>query len=266
MIRLEPAKANLGSVSKGYCTVNTRTSTSRAASVLAVIPARGGSKGLPRKNVLPLAGRPVIAYSIKAALDSRLLSGIPVVSTDDCEIAEVARQWGAQVPFLRPSELSEDETATIPVLLHAIRWLEKNSSSSPDYIMLLQPTSPLRTAEDIDNVIQLALDNDADGVVSVCTSSHHPYLAKKVDQEGKIQDFIPIGGTHNRRQDLPSAYTVNGAIYLAKRDVLLEQQTFYTESTYAYIMPVERSLDIDTPWDLFLAERILESGLQTEGS
>jgi N-acylneuraminate cytidylyltransferase/CMP-N,N'-diacetyllegionaminic acid synthase len=225
--------------------------------VLAVIIARGGSKGLPLKNIRLLAGKPLIAYTIDAALQARLLDRT-VVSTDDRQIAEIARQYGAEIPFLRPPELAQDETTVYPVLSHAVQWLENCEGYRPDYVMLLQPTSPLRTAGDIDNAIVLALERNADGVVSLCETKHHPYWTKRVTEDGQVVEFAPLDRAYDRRQELPRAYALNGAIYLCKREILLECQTFYTDRTYAYIMPIEHSLDIDTPWDLHLAELILQ--------
>jgi len=224
--------------------------------VLAVIAARGGSKGLPQKNILPVVDKPLIAYSIEAALKSSLLDRT-IVSTDDDEIAEVAKRFGAEIPFLRPSQLAEDDSLAQPVIAHAAQWLEEHEGYLPDYLMLLQPTSPLRTANDIDNAITIALENDADGVVGLCHTKHHPYWTKQVAEDGQISNFVPLDQAYDRRQTLPPAYAVNGAMYLVKRQVLLEQETFYTDKTYAYIMPVERSLDVDTTWDLHIAELIL---------
>ena len=230
------------------------------ASVLGVITARGGSKGLPNKNILPLDGKPLIAHTIEAALNSQLMDRV-VVSTDHLDIAETARKYGAEVPFIRPSELAQDDTLAFPVLIHAFQWLKEHEGYRPNYVMLLQPTSPLRTSGDIDNAIQLALDKDADGVVGMCGIKHHPYWTKSVSEDGRIVDFMtldkPSEVAYSRRQDLPTVYVVNGAIYLSKPQVLLELQSFFTAETYAYIMPPERSIDIDAIWDLKFAELVL---------
>ena len=199
----------------------------------------------------------MIAWTIETALGSPALSRV-IVSTDDTEIAEVAKQWGAEVPFLRPAELARDDSPHIPVVIHAVEWLESHEDTRPDYVLLLQPTSPLRSTEDIDNAIRLALEKDADSVVSVCQASSHPYWTKRITADGRLEDFGPRPEGYLARQALPPAYVVNGAIYLVRRDVLIERQTFYTERTYAYVMPPERSLDLDTPWDLYLADLILE--------
>lgn len=224
--------------------------------MIGVITARGGSKGLPRKNILRLAGKPLVAYTIEAALGASLLDRF-VVSTDDEEIARVSRQYGADVPFLRPQELAQDETSIYPTLIHAVQWLGQHEKWHADYILLLQPTSPLRTSTDIDGAIRLALERDADGVVSLSEVKQHPYQMKRLTEDGSIRHFIPQSKAIDRRQELPPVYAVNGAIYLVKRSVLLEQETFYTERTYAYLMPPERSLDIDSRWDFHLAELVL---------
>ena len=230
--------------------------TTHGKRVLRVITARGGSKGLPRKNILQIAGKPLIAYTIDAALGASFLDRV-VVSTDDEEIAKVARQYGADVPFLRPHDLAGDEASIYRVLIHAVQWLGEHQNWHADYILLLQPTSPLRRAEDIDGSITLALEKDADGVVSLYEARPHPYQTKRLTEDGRILQFISQSKPIERRQELPPAYAVNGAIYLVKRSILLEQETFYTERTLAYLMPPERSLDIDSRWDFYLAELVL---------
>ena len=225
-------------------------------SILAIIPARGGSIGIVRKNIQVVAGKPLIAYTIDAAAQSKLLSRV-VVSTDDPEIAAVAREHGADVPFLRPTEMATDEVSVYPALSHAVLWLEEQEGWQPDYVMLLQPTSPLRTCQDIDSAIQLALDTDADSVVSLCETKLHPYWTKTVTREGHIVDFIQLDEPIHRRQHLPPVYALNGSIYLVKRAILVERETFYTDRTLAYIMPASRSLDVDTPWDLELVSLVL---------
>lgn len=231
--------------------------------ILGVIAARGGSKGLPRKNILPLAGIPLIAHSIKAAADSKLMDRL-IVSTDDEEIAETARKYGAEVPFIRPAELALDDTLAFPVLIHAFQWMEEHKDYQADYVMLLQPTSPLRTAEDIDTAIDICLTQEADSVVSMCPIKHHPYWTKAVSDDGRIEDFItkdkPLEVAYSRRQDLPPVYAINGAIYLSKPQILLKRKSFFTERSYAYIMPQSRSIDIDSISDLKFAELVLKDG------
>lgn len=197
-----------------------------------------------------------MAHTIDAALVAHNIDRT-IVSTDDAEIAKIAAQYGAETPFLRPAELAADDTPSYPVVVHATQWLEEHQAYLPDYLILLQPTSPLRTAEDIDNSITIALENDAVGVVSVCQAKHHPYWIKRLTSDGRIANFIPLDKPYNRRQDLPPAYALNGAIYLVKREVLFEKETLCPEGAYAYVMPPERSLDVDTPWDFRMAEQVL---------
>ena len=159
---------------------------------------------------------------------------------------------------MRPPELAQDDSPSTAPVLHAIRWVEEHEHYQPDFVILLQPTSPLRSADDIYFAMQLALEKDADGIVSVFPVKHHPYWVKQINPAGRLQDFIRPPQPLTRRQDLPSVYALNGAIYLARRSVWLETGNCYTDRTYAYVMPVERSLDIDTTWDLKLAELILQ--------
>ena len=224
--------------------------------VLALITARGGSKGLPRKNVLPLAGKPLIAWTISAALASHCFTRV-IVSTDDEEIADVSRKWGAEVPFMRPPELAQDDSVHFDTIVHAIRWLDNREEVRPDYVMQLQPTSPLRTAEDINAAVQIVQAGIAVAVVGVSVTEHHPYLMKRILEDGTAVDFVSSDATDLRRQALPTVYSPNGAIFLNSRESLLQDRTFWLPGTHAYIMPSERSLDIDTAWDLYLADLIL---------
>ncbi|KAB2646787.1 MAG: acylneuraminate cytidylyltransferase family protein [Verrucomicrobia bacterium] len=224
--------------------------------IAALIPARGGSKGIPRKNLVPLAGKPLIAWTIEAALGSDKLSRV-LVSTDDAEIAAVARQYGAEVPFLRPPELARDETGTLEVALHALDWIEQNTTDRPEYLLLLQPTSPLRTTADIAAAIHLAQTRGADAVLGVCEAEPHPYLARRMDESGVLSDFIPAREASGRRQDFPPAYILNGALYLNRCTSLRASRVFQPPGALAHVMPRERSLDIDTPDDLRLAELLL---------
>jgi len=236
--------------------------------ILAIIPARGGSKSIPRKNIKLLAGKPLIAWTIEAALQSHSLNRV-IVSTDDEEIAGVSRQWGAEVPFLRPPELAQDDISAISPVLHAVQWLDEHEGYQPVYVMLLQPTSPLRTTQDIESAINLGLVHNADSVVSVCEVKTHPCWAMGLDDQGAVQNFLGLDlrelqKKYPCRQDLPPAYAENGAIYLAKRSVLLERQAFYGEKLYGYVMPAGRSIDLDTLLDLRLAELMLKDRIEHE--
>ena len=209
---------------------------------------------------MPLAGKPLIAWTIEAALQSPSLSSI-IVSTDDAEIAEVSRQWGAKVPFMRPAELAGDTSPHIEVVLHAVRWLEIEENLRPDFVMLLQPTSPLRTSRDIEEAVNLVVQKKADSVVSVCLAHHHPYLAKRINEDGTLTDFIGSSIEYLRRQDLPTAYALNGAIYLTRREVLLREKSLSPAGTFPYVMAPERSMEIDTPWDYYFMNLIFEPEL-----
>lgn len=218
--------------------------------ILALILARGGSKRLPRKNVLPLAGKPLIAYSIDAAKESGVVDRI-VVSTDDAEIADVSKKYGAEVPFLRPAELSGDTARSEDAIRHAIEWLKNEEGYSPEYILLLQPTIPFRTGGDIRDAFALLRDKQADAVVSMEEFTPHPFGITELG-DGRVDVEI------NKPQ--PTELHLNGAIYCVKTSVFMEERTLYPAGrTYAYVMPEERSLDIDYLRDLKLAEAIIAS-------
>jgi CMP-N,N'-diacetyllegionaminic acid synthase len=229
--------------------------------ILAVITARGGSKGVPKKNLAPVAGMPLIYWTITAAKQAGKLDRT-IVTTDCEEIARTASEFGVPAPFIRPAELAKDHATSVDTILHAVRWLDRNDDYRPDFVMCLQPTSPLRTPEDIDAAIDLALGRDAESVVGVTPVAHHPYWTSRMDEEGCITDFFKLDRAYDRRQDLPPAYASNGAIYLTATGTLLEKESLYGEKTYGYVMPAERSLDVDTPWDLHLADLILRSRCQ----
>ena len=214
-----------------------------ALRILAVIPARGGSKGIPRKNIKPLAGRPLIAWTIDAALQAQGIDRV-IVSTEDEEIALVAKQFGAEVPFLRPLALAQDDTPGIAAVLHAIKQLP-----GYDWVLLLQPTSPLRSFEDIEGIIQFCRDEVAPSAVSVTQVSKHPFWMYHRDDHNRLQPLIPSLPEMTRRQDLPSVYGLNGAIYLARTDWLIQNQGFIGPDTLGYVMSEKRSVDLDTPQD-----------------
>ena len=231
--------------------------------IIAIINARGGSKSIPRKNIAPLAGKPLIAWTIEAAAQCKSLSRV-IVSTDDEEIARISKEYGAEVPFLRPMDLAQDDSPHIPVLIHACHNAERIYNERYDYVMLLQPTSPLRSSDDIDAAINLAITKNADSVISIVKAESHPYLVKLINSEGYLEDFADKPEGYLRRQDLPPVFTVNGAIYLVRTDILIKEQTFYTNRTCAYVMEQERSIDIDSPWELYVAELILNDRMRHE--
>ena len=213
-------------------------------SLLALIPARGGSKGIPRKNIRELCGKPLIAWSIEAAQKASSVDQI-VVSTDDEEIADIARSYGAEVPFLRPAELARDDTPGIAVVHHALKQFP-----AVKQILLLQPTSPLRSAEDIDGIVNMFRKQQNPSAISICESPKHPNWMLSCGEDGKLSPFMdaPIA---TRRQDLPKVYVVNGALYLAKTEWLRQACSFLSPETIGYLMPPELSFDIDTllDWD-----------------
>lgn len=217
---------------------------------LALIPARGGSKGIPRKNVLPIAGKPLIAWTIEAARSVRGIDAV-VVSTDAPEIAEAARHAGAEVPFMRPAELAADDTPGIAPVLHALDMLPQYDS-----VILLQPTSPLRRREDIEGALALAEERQTPSVVSVCEVSDHPAWMYQLGADGKLDPLLPLLDV-TRRQDLSPVYILNGAIYYAHASWLRRQQSFIGPDTLGYLMTGEDSVDIDGPLDWRLAELLL---------
>ena len=221
-------------------------------SVLALITARGGSKGISRKNVKLLGGKPLIGWSIDAAKGASCIDRI-IVSTDDEEIASISRELDADLPFMRPPELAADDTPGIAPVLHAILQL-------PDYewVLLLQPTSPLRSAEDINGIWQFCQERRAPSAVSVCEVGNHPYWMYQCNADQRLQPFIKGKPDLARRQDLPPAYALNGALYLARTDWLLEHRNFVGPETLGYIMPPERSVDLDTPQDWRWVEYLIE--------
>lgn len=223
--------------------------------VVGLVTARGGSKGVPRKNVRHVGGKPLIAWSIEEALASSRLDRV-IMSTDDPEILHIAGQYGAETPFLRPDALARDESGHAGVVIHAINWL-LTQGDEPRYIMTLQPTSPFRSAEDIDAAIELAYAHDAKAVMSVKPSTEHPMWAKLINSKGELRPFIRDDLTGARRQSLPECYTINGAIYLNRCSDLEREKAMVPPGTLAYVMSAERSVDIDTPWDFQIADLLM---------
>lgn len=227
----------------------------KSKKTLGVITARGGSKGIPGKNIKLLCEKPLIAYTIEAALASRFLTKC-IVSTDSKEIAEISKKYGVDVPFLRPTELAQDKSRSMAVVQHALNWLKQNQGEEYDYLMILQPTSPLRTARDIDECIKKIIDTKADSVMSMVELTN--FSLEKIK---KIKDDVILPFDDNNqegkqsipRQFLDKAYRRNSAIYLTKVDLIMKGDLFGKISR-PYIMPMERSVDINEPADLELAE------------
>lgn len=229
--------------------------------VLAIIPARGGSKRLPRKNILDLAGKPLIFWTIEAALGSKYIDKV-AVSTDDEEIADISKQHGAVIPFMRPNSLASDEAASIDVALHAIDFFEKNNNCY-NYIILLQPTSPLRASSHIDEAIELLDSKNADAIVSVCKVEHNPLWSNILPKDGSMKDFLHNDILNKRSQDLDVYYRLNGAIYICNIDKLKEEQVFFLkDNIFAYEMNGKSSIDIDEEIDFKLAKTLLSNDLE----
>jgi len=225
--------------------------------ILAVIPARGGSKRLPGKNIKRLGDKPLIAWSIEAAKRSRYLEDV-IVSTDSVEIALRAEQYGANIPFIRPPELARDHTSSVDVVLHALKTLQQRGEHY-DYVLLLQPTSPFRTAHHIDESIEMLFEKKADAIVSVCESEHNPIWSNPLPENLSLEGFLPERYINARTQDLPTYYRLNGALYLCNTaEVIRQQRLLLNKNIYAYIMKREDSVDIDTKLDFLLAETILQ--------
>ncbi len=231
--------------------------------VLGIITARGGSKGVPGKNLKLLAGKPLLAYTAEAARASRSLDQV-ILSTEDEAIAAAGRGLGCEVPFLRPAELSRDDTPHLPVIQHATAWMRDHAHYAPDAVVVLQPTSPLRTAADIDAAIALLESSGADSVLSVSEvpAHSHPSRTLRLDAAGRAVLFAtgePVRKRINRRQDLPEAWVMNGAIYACRTETLsAEEPSLYGDRVVAYRMPVERSISIDDMNDWAEAEHALQ--------
>jgi CMP-N-acetylneuraminic acid synthetase len=229
-------------------------------SIVALIPARGGSRGILRKNIVSVGGKPLIAYTIEAARASRYVTHT-IVSTDNPEIAEVSRQWGAEVPFLRPAELAQDATPALPVILHAIETLAA-SGEMPEVIVYLQPTSPLRTAVHIDEAVGLLRSSGADTVVSTVEVPHqfHPTSVMRMVSDGRLTTFDGKPVVPQSRHEKVPVYARNGPAVLAMRCAsVLAKREIYGDDMRGFVMRAEDSIDIDTPDDLREFEHILAS-------
>lgn len=222
--------------------------------MLGVVLARGGSKGIHRKNIALLAGKPLLAYTAAAALQAKRLSRL-VLSTEDEEIAAVGRRLGLEVPFMRPADLARDDTAAIAVLEHVVREIESQGQRF-DAIFALQPTTPLRRPDDIDGAIELFERTGADSVISfVEVGDKHPARMKFLDPDGRVVD-PPFGELieGQRRQELPKLYLREGSVYLTRRDVLLNEHSLKGRDCRAWIVPTDRACNIDEPFDWILAD------------
>ncbi len=236
--------------------------------ILGIIPARGGSKSIPRKNIKLFAGKPLIAWAIETLKKSGVVGRV-IVSTDDEEIAQVAKEWGAEVPFMRPAELAQDTTPTLPVLQHAIQWLKDKERYWPDYVVLLEPTSPSKRSFHVREVVEMLLKTGADSTISVSEVPGvlNPHWQLKLGEEGRVELFT--GGSMKkivrRRQDLPKTYYRNSSIYAFKPELLFtDDPSFYGEDVRAYVTDSRYAFDIDTPEDWEFAERQFKKILEDE--
>ncbi len=233
------------------------------AEVLALVPARGGSKSIPRKNIRPFAGQPLIAYSIAAGLAAKTVTRV-VVSTDDEGIAAVSRRYGAETPFLRPEDFSQDNTPDLPVFQHALHWLRENESYQPEIIVQLRPTSPLRRVRHIDQAVQRLLDNpEADAVRTVCVPFQNPFKMWQIASDGFMTPLVKIEHPEPYnlpRQALPEVYWQTGYVDAAWSKTILEKNSMTGERILPLEIDASEWVDIDSPDDWRRAERLLESG------
>jgi CMP-N-acetylneuraminic acid synthetase len=230
--------------------------------VLFVITARGGSKGVPGKNIRVLGGMPLIAYKIIAAKKCQYESRI-IVSTDDEDIAEIAKKYGAEVPFVRPAELATDSASSADVVLHAMNWVNENSNETYDYVCLLEPSSPFASYKDLNEALRLIEENDADTLLGMKEADVTTNFIHSLDKDGRLSKFYyAIKDLKSiRRQDQEKEYTMNGCMYIARWEYFMKNKLFHSENSIPYIMPEEHSIEIDTMLDYEFACRIVEKGL-----
>jgi N-acylneuraminate cytidylyltransferase len=236
--------------------------------ILGIIPARGGSKSIPRKNIKSFAGKPLIAWSIAAARDSGIVDRV-IVTTDDDEIAAIAKEHGAEIPFLRPKELAEDTTPTLPVLQHAVSFLRESEGYYPEYVLLLEPTSPGRRSFHLTDAVEILEKTGADSVVALGTvpGHHSPFWQFNVKEDNSIELFTggKITNIIRRRQDLPKTYFRNGAFYLFRTDLLFAPEpSLYGEDVRGYPMDPRYSIDIDSHEDWVIGEALLGAIIKEE--
>ncbi|MDA8817699.1 acylneuraminate cytidylyltransferase family protein [Planktomarina sp.] len=224
--------------------------------MIAIIPARGGSKGLPGKNIKLLNDVPLIGHTILSAIKAKSISRV-IVSTDDDEIAQIAKEWGAEVPFMRPSKLAGDEAMVMDAYLYTVDRLALEDNIPINTFVALLPTVPLRLSTDIDAAVAIFFENNADSVISVTEAPVPIDWYKKIDTNGTLTDFCVKANSVANRQELAKGHVPNGAIYIFKTEKLRQTRQYYMEKTYPYIMPRDRSADIDEPLDFEWAEFLL---------
>lgn len=229
----------------------------RDKKILGIIPARGGSKGVPRKNIRDFCGKPLIAWTIEQAKGSKYIDDC-VISTEDEEIKAVAEKWGGSVPFMRPSEMARDESPSIDFVVHAIDMMPNY-----DFVVLLQVTSPLRLSEDIDGAIEFCFEKGAQSCLSLTEAAINPYWTYVLDEGGRLRRLLKLPTEKSyRRQLLPKVYQPNGAVYIASTELINKARKVSDENTVGYMMPMERSWDIDTLQDFEIAQFLMQKALE----
>jgi len=218
--------------------------------IIAIIPARGGSKGVPKKNIRKIVGKPLIAWSIEAASKSRYIDRL-ILSSDDKEIIQTAKEWGCEVPFVRPAELAQDQSKTIDAVLHALRELP-----GYEYVVCLQATTPLTAPTDIDGCIEKCISANAESCVSIVEPEKSPYWMLQLSEQSILEPLLDAKYLTKRRQELPLVYVPNGAIYVCKVEWLIKSKNLFSTKTIGFIMPASRSLDIDTEQDFAVLESL----------
>ena len=228
--------------------------------ILGIIPARGGSKGIPKKNIKILVDKPLITWTIHAAQKSQYIDKL-IISTDSEEIAKMGSQLGAEIPFIRSSELAKDDSSGSDVIIHALDWFQCNRKTY-DYFILLQPTSPFRKTEHIDKALEVIISKqDIDALVSIQKVDQHPYWMKKINKAGYLEKYNEESSAYTYRQSLPELYINNGAIYICKWDVFIDDRSLYKRNCYPFIMERKFSLDLDTMDDWKYAEYLLNNNI-----
>ncbi len=225
-----------------------------AGKVLGVIPARGGSKGVPGKNLVEIGGKPLIAWTIETAQESIIIDRL-ILSSDAPDIIAVASQYGCEAPFVRPAEISDDQSSSADVILHALEQM----TESYEYLVLLQPTSPFRTTVDIDACLTLCQERGAPAAVSVSISEKSPDWMYRIAADNTMQPVLPVTSEATRRQDLDEIYVLNGAVFVARTDDYQKSKSFLGPQTVGMVMPTERAIDIDTPLDVIVANALCDA-------
>ena len=229
--------------------------------IIGTVCARGGSKGLPKKNIMHLAGKPLIAYTIEVALKWKKIDKL-IISTDDNEIAKISTEYGAEVPFMRPAELATDTADKLPVLQHAVKFCEKEYNTGYDVVVDLDPTAPLRKISDLDNALNKFLNSDADVLYSVCRARKSPYFNMvELDENGYAHLSKPLKNKIARRQDSPEVYDMNASIYIFNRDFLLTADSIHSGKAVVYVMDDISAFDIDRKIDFQFIEFLLKKGV-----